>query len=191
MMARSGAFNIPTDYFDTKPSIANITAGTPAGKRKNWGLIAGVAGVVTAIAIVSVILSVGSSGNATTTTTSATAAPPPVSATATAPSATSAEPATPAPPAKPTKTVQVIAVPLEAEVFVNNEKVSRSPAVLQVPEGEKMTAEVRLDGYVTKEVVLDGKKTRVDVKLVKVPVKGSVKTGGGATDVRDPWAKKR
>jgi hypothetical protein len=44
---------------------------------------------------------------------------------------------------------------------------------------------------VIREVTLDGKKSRVDVKLVKIPTKG----GGGrpvtTTDVRDPWAKKR
>jgi eukaryotic-like serine/threonine-protein kinase len=195
MMARSGAFNIPTDYFDTKPSIANITAGAPASRRKSWGLLAGLAGVMTAVVIVAIILSVGSSGNATTPAASATAALSDSAATtASAAPVASAEPvasAAPAIPEKPKKTVQIIPVPLEAEIFVDGEKISKGPGLVQVPDGEKVKVEVRLDGFVIREVTLDGKKSRVDVKLVKIPVKG----GGGrpvtTTDVRDPWAKKR
>ena len=187
MMARSGVFNIPTDYFDTKPSIHNITAGAPAEKRKRWGVIAGLAGIVAAVAIVALILSFGSASNATVTTPSASAAIP---VGAPAASATTA-PAVVAPPVKPSKTVQVIAVPLDAEVFVGGEKVSKSPAVLSVPEGEKLTVEVRLEGFATKEIVVDGKRARVEVKLTKLPTKGGGAKSSGGSDVTDPWAKKR
>ena len=80
MMARSGGFNVPADYFRTSGMPAPMPA-TPPRKSAKWPLYAGIAGVVTAIAIVVGIFAKSSNSSAdiksdpatVTTTTTATA----------------------------------------------------------------------------------------------------------------------
>ncbi|RYE90359.1 MAG: serine/threonine protein kinase, partial [Myxococcales bacterium] len=50
MMARSGAFNVPADYF-SQPVVSGVAQATPSRPRQRWGLIAGLAGIGAAVAL--------------------------------------------------------------------------------------------------------------------------------------------
>ena len=53
MMARSGGFNVPADYFRSNAGMPAPVPGTPLGApRTRWGLYAGVAGIATCVGLV-------------------------------------------------------------------------------------------------------------------------------------------
>jgi eukaryotic-like serine/threonine-protein kinase len=199
MIARSGSFNVPADYF-SNPGLSNVVPGMPPEKRKQWGMFAGGAGVLAAVVMVTAILSRGSDGKATTNATEQPSAAQ--SAVVVAPVPTPAVSVTPVASvvAKPAgKPVLLIAEPLDAEVWRDGENLGKQPVTINVAPGEKLEVEIRKDGYVTKTVSIDEKKPRVVVRLPMLPKaprvggpapnKGEVKprTGG---DIVDPWAKK-
>ena len=201
MIARSGSFNVPADYFNNaQTAMTDMMPATPPRGRARWPLIAGVAGVVAAVSIVTVIMSMGRSSPAQTAPDTKSNATP----SATAP-ATGAVPAPVVEPAKPTgKPVVVIASPLDAEVWRGTENLGKVPVTVNVPVGETVTVEVRHDGHTTQTLALDGSKPREEIKLKpEVKVGGPMPVGkpgdkpggkpagkkGGGGDIVDPWAK--
>jgi len=205
MMARSGAFNVPADYFN-QPAMSGVASATPPEQRKRWGLIAGSAGVLAAVGIVAAILSKGNETSAqplptATATTSAATAPPAVTP---APSATQA-------PGPKTKQVVLVGDPVDAEVFRDNKSLGKAPVDIDIPEGGTVTIELRLAGYITKTATFDSSSPRVVVKLDKAgktpgvgpgvgpgpgvgkPPVGTGKPPGtkGGGDIVDPWAKNK
>jgi serine/threonine-protein kinase len=201
MIARSGSFNVPADYFNNaQTAMSDMMPATPPRGRARWPLIAGIAGVVAAVGIVTVILSMGRSSPAQTSpdkpgpSAAAPATPPPVAA------------ASVTEPAKPVgKPVVVIASPLDAEVWRGSENLGKVPVTVNVPPGETVTVEVRHDAHVTQALTLDGSKPREEIKLKAEPPKvgGPLPAGkpgdkpagkppgkkGGGGDIVDPWAK--
>src|SRR5208283_1851325 len=84
MMARSGGFNVPADYFRSSAMPAPVPA-SPALPKTRWPLYATIAAVATGIGVVGVVLARGGNSTASapppaTTTAATTAAPvqPPV-----------------------------------------------------------------------------------------------------------------
>ncbi len=205
MMARSGAFNVPADYFSS-PTISQVTSATPLTARPRWGLWAGSAGVVAAVALVIGILSNSSpaqtspNGTANTANTATASATTPVPASA---------PTTVAPASKQ---VLLDVNPDVAEVFQGDKKLGSGATNIEIPAGQKLSLEIRAAGYTTQTVTLDGSEGKQLVKLVKASAgKGGPATAGVGKgqpntsaptaqptggrkppggDIVDPWATK-
>jgi len=209
MMARSGGFNVPVDYF-MKGQMPQPVPATPSQRagahRGRWPLYAGVAGVLAAIGIVVGIFAKSQSSAALQTPTSALTAEPakaaPVAAnakTALTPAATGA-----ASPAVASKQVLLAAVPIDAHVFRDAEDLGQSPVMVAVADGQPVELEIRRDGYKTDKITLDGSSTRAVVKLSKLARAGAVlraatpkkaetsagkkpKSAIGGSEIVNPW----
>jgi serine/threonine-protein kinase len=160
MMARSGGFNVPPDFFQVQGRMPAPVPATPARGRTRgpWPLVAGAAGVAVAVALVVAVF--------------AHSAASPASPAAAAPKVAAKEP-TPAPPVVPSTEavamtpVAVDVVPDDAEVFRDGTNLGTSPVVVEVAEGKPAVIEVRREGYVTKTLTLDGKEAKVKLRLEK------------------------
>jgi len=209
MMARSGGFNVPVDYFKKgqMPTPMPASPSIPPGAAPNrWPLYAGLAGVAAAIALVVGIFANGR-------TSSAIPAPTPV-VTAKAEPVAIAAPSAAAPTVAPkaddvvvSKQVVLAAEPFDAHVFRGDEDLGQSPLALEVEEGKTLELEIRRDGYKPEKISLDGSKTREVVKLDKLahggaaparPAAHSAPAGGekpakkpkstiGGSEIVNPW----
>lgn len=166
MMARSGGFNVPADYF--KSAMPVPVPATPPGLRaKNpWPLYAGIASVVAAVSIVVGIFAYGQYSTASPTP-SASMSPPPTPASSAPVAVTTPPPPTTssAPPAPAGKLVLVVAVPIDAEVYLGSTKLGVAPQEVTVPDGKTLEVTVKADGYVDQAVTLDGSEDRRNVIL--------------------------
>jgi len=166
MLARSGGFNVPHDYFKPKP-VAPSRPPPPA--KKKWPMIAGLVGVGGALAAVAAIFAFGSQTNA--------------------------KQADGAPTAAPKKTVKVLLTSNASKASaVVGEKTITLPDNVEVEEGGTVKVEVRADGYVSQEITLDGKQAKVNVPLTRSAGKVAVPHGGpkgpgrkGPGGVVEPW----
>ncbi|MFO0586172.1 MAG: protein kinase [Polyangiaceae bacterium] len=189
MMARSGGFNVPADYF--KHPQTSLVPATPPEPVRKMSRAVWVAGAVTAVAIVGGIfafasMGAGSTGSGVTTVTTATASettstpPPPVTAPATTP-----------PPAPKMITVLIDSDPSKGTATVDG-KTIQLPDNVQVEEGKTLSVEINKPGYQPTTVELDGKKTKETIKLK--PLKGGAGAATKPTStgpaVVDPWATK-
>jgi serine/threonine protein kinase len=200
MISRSGGFNVPADFFKERGMPAPVPA-TPIqhSARRRWGVYAGVAGVTAAIMIVVGIFAKSSSSTAsdapkTTLAPTAVVEPP--------------KPVEPAPapiPPPEVKHVLFASEPLDSHVFHNGQDLGAPPLTVDVPHGQKVTVEVRHDGYKPQTISLDGSEAKMKVKLEKVaaaprpaPARrpsepsrpatpSSTSIGGG--EIVNPWAK--
>lgn len=95
------------------------------------------------------------------------------------------EPKPSAPVEVPDKTIQVaIAVaPLSAHVYSGEDDLGASPVMVEVGE-EPLTLSVKADGYVSRDLVIDGSDAKVSVELEKVPTKKPVVRAPAPTSVR-------
>ncbi len=168
MMERSSGFNVPADYFASAPASAGVVPGLPRPGRSKVPLIAGGVGALVAVGLVlAIFVKSGSSGagqqpSAVASTPSAgTATPPPTTA------------GTPTTAQGPTTTSVALAIePLDAHVFEGSRDLGASPVILEVPEGQTLSLEVRKDGYVSRTISVDGSKPRHTIKLDPEPQKG-------------------
>jgi eukaryotic-like serine/threonine-protein kinase len=181
MMARSGGFNVPHDFF--KPAPKMIVPATPSGPRTPWPRYVWLAGALAAVGLVTLIVIKGSTGSANPLPPGASneVAPPP-------PPTVVVTPATAAPlPSK--KTVALAAYPSEAVAYRDGQAL-RMPALIEVEEGKTVTVEVKADGFEPLEVVLDGKEDSKSVKLVALPKKaGPTRPSGGGRPNPGPTKK--
>ncbi len=166
MMARSGGFNVPADFFktNTKGMPAPVPASPGGIPRNRWPLYAGIAGVCASLGIVIAIFAKSSSSDAAEQPTTAVTAP-----------VTTAEALkTPEPEVQPVEELDVsrqvlIAVePLDAHVFVGDEDLGASPVEIDVKDGKTVEAEIRRDGFVTRKVKIDGSDPKLSVKLRRI-----------------------
>ncbi len=202
MMARSGGFNVPADYFK-QPNV--IVPATPPTPTKKWGRTVWLAGTAAAVVMVGAVFAIarvtnGANGSPTPRASAVPAATVVVTVTATA---------APVPPKKTTH-VAVGANVETAGVYRDGVLVNKVPADIEVEEGKPVTVEIRADGYEPYPLTLDGSETGKMAKLV--PLKGTrpfrpppssgdkgkakgattaTSSGGGVGDVRDPWGKNK
>jgi len=210
MMARSGGFNVPVDYFmkgQMPQPVPATPSHSPGARGSRWPLYAGVAGVLAAIGIVVGIFAKSQSSAALQ------ARQPPVTA-----EGTRNQPADPSPAiiaasatasaaSSTSKQVLLAAIPIDAHVFRNTEDLGQSPVMVAVADGQSVELEIRRDGYKTDKITLDGTKTREVVTLDKVARAGAVyhppvaprvesgaaakkpKSAAGHREIEDPWGR--
>ena len=193
LMARSGSFNVPADYF-AGPSA--VVPATPKGmKRRGLGpRLVAVVGVTVAVAAVLFVVIKDSTTTAQQPTTTVNAKVPPQTPD---PLTTTALP----------KSIDVLLHSKPSGyAWVGDSKVEL-PANIDVPYGSKLTVRVGAEGFVEQSVELDGSLPKVEVTLtrpattdesatpapprppvVRPPVKkGGGKSGGAVDGVVDPW----
>jgi serine/threonine-protein kinase len=156
MMARSGGFNVPHDFF--KPAQQAIVPATPAQSTKAspgvW-VAAGMAGVV-------VLFGLGLLGNRLLSSPAAT----PEATQAAAPIAAPAPTATAAAAAPVKKTMVALAWTPKEAVGYRDGQALKSPVNVEVEEGKPAIIEIKADGYEPVTVTLDGTESAKQVDLV-------------------------
>ena len=165
MMARSGGFNVPADFFKERGMPAPVPA-TPleGGSRRRWGVYAGVAGVAAAIAIVVGIFAKSSSSTASRRARR-NQRPQSLAAPGPAPTPRRSDPT--GHRAQGRGEARLFATdPLDAHVFQDGQDLGSGPLTLDVPVGQKLNIEVRRDGYRPQTMVVDGAQPKIKVKLV-------------------------
>jgi eukaryotic-like serine/threonine-protein kinase len=194
MMARSGGFNVPADYFRANGMPAPVPA-TPKESKKRWPLYATIGAVGTLVAIVAIVMAQGPSTPAQTTLAAPVALPvvvPVASALAAPASAAQVAPAAPK-----MHEVLVSVTPADATVTRDGKDLGPSPIVLQMADGESASLVVSRKGYKTKTARVDASGGRQSVILDSAwaptvkPANTPPSGGGGIDDVGDPFAKKR
>ncbi len=163
MMARSGGFNVPADYFKKGDMPAPVPA-SPVGVPSNrWPLYAGIAGVCAAVGIVIAIFAKSASSDASpsapTPEPTASVSPPP------APPTDPVDPST----ISASKQVMVAVEPIDARVFRGDTDLGASPVMLEVKEGEKIDVEIRREGFKSRTITIDGTEEKLSAKLEKLP----------------------
>ena len=167
MMARSGGFNVPADYFNQPSPI--LPATPPPVQKKKWSRLVWIAGAAAAVGLVTTILVVSNIVAGSPPPRVATSAAPQVASTATA-SAASVE---------PKKNAVVIAATPMIAMGYRDDKPFKLPSSIDVEEGKTVSIEVRAEGYETAKIDLDGKETSKTVELK--PLKGGAAAKGAGT----------
>jgi serine/threonine-protein kinase len=197
MMARSGGFNVPADYFRANAMPAPVP-GTPREPKKRWPLFATIGAVGTLVGIVAVVLARSPSTPAQTP--GAMTSPAPIAPPTLAPPLAAAPPSALAPApavsiAPVMHEVLVSVTPADATVTRDGNDLGPSPFVLKLSEGQGASLVIAHKGYKTKTVKVDSSSERQTFTLdptwspaakPAAPPSG----GGGIDDVGDPFAKK-
>jgi serine/threonine-protein kinase len=197
MMARSGGFNVPADYFRSSAMPAPVPGSPMRRPTARWPIFAVIGAVATIVAIVAVVmLAKNTGGNAHATPSSIPVVTTAAATMTAAPTATLAPPPTAAPVQHE---VLVSVTPPDAVLMRDGKDLGGTPVALHLAEGESATVVVTRKGYKTKSVTIDGTDSKVLVTLEGVfgppprggPAGGTAKpAGGGIDDVGDPFAKK-
>ena len=198
MMARSGAFNVPSDYFRASGMPAPVPAEPAVIPQKRWPLYAVIGAAGTIVGVVGVIVVAKTSGGSAHAQPSATVVAPVVASTthAVEPAATLA-PETTATATPTLREVIVSVVPSDALVTRDGRDLGAAPVPLHLANGEVAALVVSRKGYKTKTQTIDGKDPRQTIALEpmggppahapKGPSTPTPKTG--LDDVGDPFAK--
>ena len=185
LMARSGGFNVPHDYF--KP-VAVVPA-TPVENRKTWPRYVLGAGALAAASLVTLIVVKGSNGLAGPAENggkpAATMTAPPQAT----PTPTTIETAAPKPEPK-----KVFLVAYPAEAVAHRDGVPlKMPAVFEVEPDQQINVEIKADGHDSQWITIDDKQDSRTVTLTPTP---KVKLTGGprttpttkaSTKFVEPW----
>jgi tRNA A-37 threonylcarbamoyl transferase component Bud32 len=196
MMARSGGFNVPADYFRSSGMPAPVP-GSPVQPRKRWPLVATIAAVASGAGLVAIVLARSPSSPAQTPLAASAAVVPPVPAVPTAaPAVAPLTPASASAPAHALHEVLVSVSPGDATITRDGTDVGPAPLVLHMADGESATLVLTRKGYKPKTAKIDSAVPRQSLTLD--PVSGPAPrpaaapaAGGGIDDVGDPFAKKR
>jgi eukaryotic-like serine/threonine-protein kinase len=202
MMARSGGFNVPADYFRQSAMPAPVPA-SPFDQKKRWPLYALMAAVATVVGVAGVIVTAkSSSGKADTLPAIAPAAVSAAGgATGTAPvvsaAIASASPAVSA-AVDLTREVLVSVNPQDATISRDGRELGQSPLALHLSDGETATLVLARKGYKPKTVTFGAAEPKQMFSLEVVgwakPATGKPSTGvapmGGIDDVGDPFTKR-
>jgi serine/threonine-protein kinase len=200
LMARSGGFNVPADYFDKGLLPTTLRAAPAVIYRKSpWPWLAGVSGVFAAVGIVFFIFAQSNESDA--------AAQRRLEAARALPQPTPAPAQLPRPAASVTQ-VALAVEPLEAHVYRGDTDLGPSPVMLDVAEGQHVDLEVRHPGFRPLSLRVDGSEPRMVVQLERVarpaayrpPAKtkgseapnaaGQKKKGAiGGGEIVNPWAR--
>jgi serine/threonine protein kinase len=207
MMARSGGFSVPPEFFKER-GVPPLVPASPALVRSRRGNVyARVADVLAAFCLVVLIFAARSNSTAFSRHNRGAdphRAPPHVAI---------AEPAVAAPPAvaqQPTtaaepKQVLFACDPLDAHVFQGGLDLGASPLTFDVLAGQDVTVEVRRDGFGSQTIAIDGSEKKLQIKLIRLPgvrpvaaklprsaathpPRASLPAPGGG-EIVNPWAK--
>jgi tRNA A-37 threonylcarbamoyl transferase component Bud32 len=200
MMARSGAFHVPADYFRSS-LMPEPVPGEPVLPKQRWPVYTGV-GAIAVVAVVAGLAVARSAGNPAHAEPSAT--PPQVVATQSPLPAALPAPV-PAPTVAPVVEREVIVsvVPADATIARDGKELGGAPIALHLAEGVSATLVVTHKGYKTKTVVIQGNEPKQTLTLEPVwgpaPKAHNGNTPAGAApasapangldDVGDPFAK--
>ena len=160
MMARSGNFNVPADYFKSAQA-AVLPATPPAGPRRRASTMLWASLVVVGVAVAAFFVLRQSLG---TNAQEASAAAPMPSAAPSPP----ASPATSSGAPVPTRDVAVAAEPSDGAYAIVAGERRDLPTVVRVPEGQSVSVEVGRDGFEPQTITLDGAAASKLVKLTKL-----------------------
>jgi serine/threonine-protein kinase len=201
MMARSGGFNVPADYFRSAAMPAPVP-GEPPERKKRWPLYASIGAVGTLLGVVGVVM-IARSSSSVAQTPGARAPATGIVVPATAVSAPSA----PAPvetiapaaaPVPPKHEVIVSAVPVDATVTRDGADLGQVPVVLQLADGESASLVIAHKGYKPKTVKVTSGEPKVAFQLDPAftaagpsrPAPAARPAGGfSGDDVGDPFAR--
>jgi serine/threonine-protein kinase len=210
MMARSGGFSVPADFFKERGRTSRA-AETPAGLPKStWRVYLGVAGVLATVGLVALIFAKSSSSTALSSDGRAGAPVPAPSGAAPAPRSldapsAGAEQGAQATPSPEPKRVLLASDPLDAHFFQGGRDLGSPPVAVSVPSGQSVSVEARREGFKPETLVLDGSEKSVTFRLVKIagarppaskpahspatstPRANPTSIGGG--EIVNPWAK--
>ena len=197
MMARSGGFNVPADYFRSSAMPAPVPA-SPLEARKRWPLYATIAAVATGAMVVGIVLARSGNSPAQTPPAGLVGAPPVSPVTPAPPPAASAlaPPATVAAVVPATHEVLVSVSPADATITRDGADLGPAPIALHMADGESAALVLTRKGYKTKTVRVDAASPRQLLTLDALPgptprpAAAPAAAGGGIDDVGDPFAKK-
>ena len=192
MMARSGSFNVPADYFKTAAALVAPPQGQRRrlGPRYAWIAAAAVCVIVALVVVFRDAIGTAHQQLGPAPEGSSTAAGEPSSS----PSADSQAGRT------KERSVVVAVDPITAKAFRDGMPIDL-PANVSVPDGQSVTLEIKAEGYEPQTLVLNGDEERKMIKLDKKASSvhgpgghGKVKTAPTASagkhgDTVDPWAK--
>jgi serine/threonine protein kinase len=195
MMARSGGFNVPADYFRSSRMPPPVPA-TPAIPKQRWPLYAVIAAVGTGLGIIGVVLVARSGdGTAHATAPAVVVTAPPAVATTPPPAVTLASPQPSASATPAQHEVLVSVAPADATLTRDGQDLGGTPVALHLNDGQSVTIVASRKGYKTKTFTVDGSDSKVSVTLEGLfgppPRAGAgaapPRGGGGIDDVGDPF----
>jgi tRNA A-37 threonylcarbamoyl transferase component Bud32 len=203
MMARSGGFNVPADYFRSTAMPAPVP-GSPFEPKKRWPLYASIGAVAALLGIVGLVVVVRSSNSGAQTPSagivvSATALPP-TSAPPVAPVAPAVAVAAPLPAAPVTHEVLISVLPNDATISRDGADLGQSPVALRLGDDEIANLVIQHKGYKTRSVKVTPAEPKQAFQLdpvfvAQAPSRPAAATNGSRPstndDVGDPFAKKR
>jgi serine/threonine-protein kinase len=196
MMARSGGFNVPADYFRANAMPAPVPA-TPRAPKQRWPLYATIGAVGTVVGIVAVVLARSPSTTAQTPLTASTAAPIAAPRVSTAATTATASLAPAAPAVAVTHDVLVSVTPSDANVTRDGKDLGPAPLILRLADGETAALVISHKGYRSKTISVGASNPRQSLTLEAAwaptakPAAAPPSGGGGIDDVGDPFARKR
>jgi eukaryotic-like serine/threonine-protein kinase len=198
MMARSGAFHVPADYFRSSGMPAPVP-GEPTIPRQRWPLYATIGAVATVVGAIGVVLVVKTTGSSARTTPSAVVPAPVVTQAAPAAAASLAALPSAAAPVPVSREVLVSVVPPDATIARDGRELGEAPVALHLADGEVATLLVTHKGYKPKTVTVDASEPKQSVTLEatwvapapppRIVVAPPAPKSGGLDDVGDPFAK--
>lgn len=179
MMARSGGFNVPADYFRAAMP-APVPATPPAGRRKRWPLFALMGAVGTLVGVMGVVIVLKSGtgkaqpasspsapvaatpfGSPLTVAAPGAMPPPPLAAggPTVAPASAAAPPTASSPVARTaseasSREILVSVVPSDATITQDGRPLGQSPVALHLAPGDSAVLVLERRGYKTKEVTV-------------------------------------
>jgi len=175
MMARSGGFNVPADYFRSSKMPPPMPASPPRG-RSRVPVIAGVVAVAAVTAIAVGVLMKSNTGKAAPDPSAASTSTLTATLTATATATTSVAATTATAAAK--KAIAIAVVPIDAKITSDGKEL-KSPVVLQLASNEAETITVARAGYVTQNITVMGTDDNRTITLA--PQGGGARTATTAT----------
>jgi serine/threonine-protein kinase len=164
MMARSGGFNVPADYFRQSAMPAPVPA-SPFDRKKRWPLYALMAAAATVVGVAGVIVTAKSTnGKADTLPAMAAGAAGPAGVGGAPGAATGATPVVSAAIASPspavsaavdlTREILVSVNPQDATISRDGRELGQSPLALHLSDGETATLVLSRKGYKPKTVTV-------------------------------------
>ncbi len=201
MMARSGGFNVPADYF--RAVMPAPVPAAPPEARKRWSLYAVVAALAMLAGVVAVVFARSSNSGAQTLPSASAPLSSPVAASTPGPTAVS--PPAPSVSLAPAVTQEVLVsvVPADATIRSDQGPLGQSPVALHLAKNETVALVLERKGYKSKTVTVDGSESKRMFALepigfapkapspVAKPSGAAPSLGGGIDDVGDPFATKR